>query len=265
VTGSRELRHLSQAFDDMAETLERSMGETKQALGTLHESRARLLALSRSLIGAQEAERHQLARELHDEIGQALTAVGLKLDALLDEDPNPEQREHITEASGVVKHAIDQVRDLSLDLRPSILDDLGLVAALRWYVRRQAEQTGLEIELDAQQLDTRPAPEVETACFRIVQEALTNVARHARARRVKVEVADKGGRVECVVRDDGQGFDVERAQEGARRGGTFGLNSMEERAELAGGTLQLSSTPGRGTEVRARLPLQPVAGVEAYA
>jgi len=256
-SGAFELVQLARNFDEMAEKLERSAGETKSIVDSLRESQVRLQALARALIGGQEGERHQLARELHDEIGQALTAVSLNIDALRGAKPGPDAARRIEETAAIVQHVLEQVRNMSLDLRPSILDDLGLVAALRWYVGRQTDKSGLEIELRARSLEERAPPEVETACFRIAQEALTNIARHAHARRVRVEVARRDSELELVVSDDGAGFDVARARERAHHGESFGLLGMEERATLLGGSLELTSAPGKGTRLEARFPIPP--------
>ena len=256
-SGAFELVQLARNFDEMAEKLERSAGETRGIVESLRESQVRLQALARALIDNQEGERHQIARELHDEIGQALTAVSMNVDALRQATPGPDAARRIEETAAIVQHVLEQVRNMSLDLRPSILDDLGLVAALRWYVARQAEKSDLEIDFRARSLEERLPAEVETACFRIAQEALTNIARHARARRVRVELARSNGELELGISDDGAGFDVVRARERARRGESFGLLGMEERAALLGGSLELTSNPGRGTRLEARIPIPP--------
>ncbi|OGK87989.1 MAG: hypothetical protein A2X52_13745 [Candidatus Rokubacteria bacterium GWC2_70_16] len=226
----------------------------------LQETGERLRALSRQLMGAQEAERRRLARELHDELGQALTAVKLTLQALPGPGASAGLGGRLDEAMGLVDRALSQVRDLSLDLRPSLLDDLGLASALRWYVTRQAERSGLAATVAADLGETRPGPDIETACFRVVQEAMTNAVRHAGARSVSVEVKGREGEIALVVRDDGAGFDVEAARSRATLGESLGLLGMEERVLLLGGTLDIESAPGQGTEVRARIPLGPPSG-----
>jgi PAS domain S-box-containing protein len=226
----------------------------KEAEERLRESSARLQALSRRLLEVQEAERRHLARELHDEIGQALTAINLNLSAA-GQAAGAAAQPLLAECRGVVAGAIRKVRDLSLVLRPPTLDLLGLEPALYWLVEQLGLRAAMDVEvvtdLDAERL---PAA-VETACFRVAQEALTNVARHARARQVWVEVRRRDGAVQLTIRDDGAGFDVAAVQRGAAQGGTFGLLGMQERAELLGGRLEVESAPGRGTTVRARLPV----------
>jgi signal transduction histidine kinase len=146
------------------------------------------------------------------------------------------------------------VRDLALDLRPSVLDDLGLPAALRWHVDRFARNAEVEAHVA---VDAMPelAPELEIACFRVAQEALTNVARHARARHVWLELRLVAEGLELCVRDDGIGFEAEPGRERAAAGVSVGLPGMQERVSLVGGELEVKSTAGQGTEVRARFPL----------
>ncbi len=252
--GANELTRLGVAFDEMADALERSLGDTNRALDVVRRSQDRLRILSRALLEGQEAERSQLARELHDEVGQALTAATLNLDALRAGENATDEK--VDEALDVVKRALNQVRDLSLDLHPSILDDLGLAAALRWYLGRQAERSGIEVSVDASRLDRRLPKPVETACFRICQEAVTNVIKHAHASRVAVSIGVEDGKVRMTVADDGRGFDVEEAHERTRRQPSLGLIGMEERATLLGGSLEVASRPGEGAEIRVSLPLQ---------
>jgi signal transduction histidine kinase len=215
----------------------------------------RLQALSRRLVEIQEGERGRLARELHDEIGQALTAVTMNLHVLRRASAKQILVARVDESLAIVGGALEQVRNLSLALRPSVLDDLGLVAALRWWIAREAARAGLQVDIQADWLPLRPSPEIETACFRIAQEAMTNVVRHARATRVRVALAGADGVLEVTVRDDGVGFDVPQIREHAPLGRSLGVLGMEERARLVGGHLEIESGPGRGTLVRARLPV----------
>jgi signal transduction histidine kinase len=163
----------------------------------------------------------------------------------------------LNESIGSIDRAVQQVRELSLDLRPSLLDDLGLVAALRWYVEREAQRAGLLAEVVSGPFDTRLPPELETACFRIVQEALTNVVRHAQARQVWIELRQRGAELHLMIRDDGAGFDVQAVWN--RRGPevNLGLQGMQERALILGVQLTINSALGHGTEVEARFHLTP--------
>jgi len=163
--------------------------------------------------------------------------------------------ERLDESVKLVEQAIAQVRSLSLELRPSILDDLGLVAALSWLLDRQAQRAGFAGDVRASMSDDRLPADIETSCFRLAQEALTNVVRHADARNVSVQVEEGEDEIELVVRDDGKGFDVAAARENAVRGKSLGLLSMEERASLAGGSLRIESREGHGATVRAFFPL----------
>src|SRR5438445_634588 len=203
-------------------------------------------ALSRKLIEAQEAERRAVARELHDDFGQVLTALKLNLQRRDRDD---------AETIALVDGAIARMRELAQDLRPPLLDEFGLEASLGWYVEREAKRAGLDFRLALATLARRPPIAVETTCFRIAQEALTNVVRHAQARLVEVELSAANGTLLLTVRDDGQGFDVAAARRRAALGGSQGLLSMQERVTLADGDLDIDSTPSRGTAIRARLPL----------
>jgi PAS domain S-box-containing protein len=234
----------------------RDITKRKQAEGNLKESRQRLQTLSRRLVKVQETERRHLARELHDEIGQSLIVAELNLQALLQLPGTDALAPRLQQSLDVVDHVLEQVRDLSLNLRPSMLDDLGLEPALRWCTERQAALAGLQAEVRADPLEQRLDPMIETECFRVAQEALTNVVKHAKARTVTVELTRSDEQLHLSVRDDGVGFDVARVREQAVRGASLGVLSMEERATLAGGGLQYHSTPGHGTEVHAWFPLK---------
>lgn len=233
----------------------RDITKRKQADQKLKESRQRLQLLSRRLVQVQETERRHIALELHDEIGQALTVAELNLQAVLQTTGN-EAQPRLKESLDAVERVLEQVHDLALNLRPSMLDDLGLESALVWLTNRQAELAGLKGEVHADALEQRLDPVIETECFRIAQEAMTNVVRHARAKSVKVELRKEDGLIHLRVRDDGVGFDVAAVREKAVRGASLGLLSMEERAELAGGGLELNSTPTHGTQVHAWFPLK---------
>jgi PAS domain S-box-containing protein len=231
--------------------------ERQKTEKALHDYAEQLRALSRQLLEVQEAERRHLARELHDEIGQTLTALKLNLEGIGRAWPGAAPAPPALEDSlAVVDQAISEVRNLSLDLRPALLDDLGLVPALRWYVERQAQRAGLTARLDAAVHERLP-PALETVCFRLVQEALTNVLRHAGARHVDVLLWREGAAVELTVRDDGAGFDVAEARRRAAHGASLGLLGMQERVQLLGGTIDVHSAPGHGTQIRAHFPAPP--------
>jgi len=234
----------------------RERGRRKQAEAQRREYSRKLEVLSRRLVAAQETERRNIARELHDEIGQALTAMQLNLQALV-QSPHPAAlTTRLNETLALAGRLLEQVQDISLELRPSMLDDLGLKPALAWLTGRQAELAGLKGEVRVADLPHRLEPVIETECYRVAQEALTNVVRHARAKTVAVELRAEDGRLHLRVRDDGAGFNVADAREKAVSGASLGLLSMEERAALAGGGLEFTSRRGKGTEVHAWFPLK---------
>jgi PAS domain S-box-containing protein len=215
--------------------------------------RARLQSLSRRLVEIQESERHAIARELHDEIGQALTGLSLVLEMATRASTNGIHA-NLAEAQSIVNQIMKQVRNLSLELRPAMLDDLGLMPALTWHMQRYMTQTGIQVDMKAKGLEgKRFPPAIETAAYRIVQEALTNVARYAHVKEVKVRVWSQDTALGLMVEDQGSGFDVDAALTSNRSSGLLG---MRERAILLGGQLVLESTPGQGTRITATLPLQ---------
>jgi PAS domain S-box-containing protein len=241
----------------LAEAIRRA--EAERAVREAHAGeralRRRLQAHSRLAMDAQEAERRRIARELHDEIGQALTGLKLTLENVHRVAPES-AAVHVSRARSVIDELLRRTQDLSLDLRPAMLDDLGLGPALSWLVERYTAQTGVEVVLVDRAPRGRLRPEVETAAYRIVQEALTNVARHAGVQRARVSCALVGDCLRVEVADDGSGFEV-GAVPIAR---TSGLAGMEERARSTGGRFRLESAPGSGTKVFAELALTDPAG-----
>ena len=227
--------------------------ERRRSEETVRQYAGHLGMLSRRLLHAQEAERRRLARELHDELGQVLTAVKISVEGLR-KHVQPPGLPRLEEGIEIINRAIQQVRDLSLDLRPSLLDDLGLAAALRWYADRQAQRGGFTVLTVTDGVPIRLPSELETACFRVVQEALTNVLRHAQARHVQIALNMVPGALHLTIQDDGIGFDSIAVEDQAGPGSHLGLLGMRERVHLAGGSLELVSQPNRGTTLRAWLP-----------
>lgn len=223
--------------------------DRKRAELALAASEARLQSLSRRLLEVQEHERRFLACELHDEVGQLLTGLGLQLE-MAARAPAGEVRARLAEAQGVVRDLTRHVRDLSLRLRPTMLDDLGLVPALVWLVDRVAASSGVQVALEHWGVDGGLPTDVATAAYRIVQEALTNVVRHAGVKEANVSVGCADGLLGIAISDHGAGFDPMSG--GARTGG---LSGMRERAELLGGEFAVTSALGRGTRVSVHLPL----------
>jgi signal transduction histidine kinase len=216
------------------------------------------------LVDAQESERRKISRELHDEVGQTLGALLVdfgRLSAALAAAP-PELREpalleQVERMKSVTERSVQSVRNLALLLRPSMLDDLGLVAALEWQGRETSRNSGTEVEVHAENVPDNLPDEYSVTIYRLVQEALTNAARHSGARNASVRVAREvtrdatrdRGRIVVEVRDDGRGFDPKHT-----RG--LGILGMEERVRRLGGRLTIDSQPGRGVTVRAELPLE---------
>jgi PAS domain S-box-containing protein len=229
--------------------------QTNDLVQQVQATSERLRALSRQLMEIQENERQHIARELHDEIGQSLTAVKINLETILRLPDKSAIDPHLHDSIAIVERVLQQVRAISLDLRPSMLDDLGLESALRWYVGRQAQRAGFAIEFSADLDDAELPPEIATTCFRIVQEALTNVVRYAQAQRVWVDVRRRGAILRLIVRDDGIGFDLQEAQAAAAHGASLGLVGMQERVLLVRGELRIESAPGRGVTIRVHFPI----------
>ncbi len=212
---------------------------------------------SQRLIQAQEAEREKIARELHDQIGQVLTAVRINLQSIQRSYGSDENIPRFDESIAIVDEALGSVRELSIELRPSLLDDLGLTAALRWYVDHYSQRTGITAEvLNGSKEDGRLPRELETACFRIAQEALTNVARHAQASSVSVQLQRSREKMWLTVIDDGVGFDIDDLRQNMQTASALGLRGMEERALAVGGFIKIDSGLGRGTRVHATFPLR---------
>jgi PAS domain S-box-containing protein len=217
---------------------------------TVRAGSERLKALSTRLVIAQEEERRRIAVELHDQLGQVLTAVKINLQSV-ERRLDAQARSDLSETITSVDQALERVRDLALDLRPSVLDDLGLAAALRWYAHRFTRDTGIEVHVSAD-ATRRLEPAIETGCFRVAQEALTNIMRHGQARHVWIDLDEDAGVTVLKIRDDGAGFDVVAARDRAVGGLSLGLLGMEERVSSLGGEFDVQSVPGQGTWLSAR-------------
>gem|GEM_PF-1971530 len=229
-----------------------------QLFGELETQREALRQVSLRLVNTQEAERRLISRELHDELGQALTALKINLDlarrAMPDEAP-PKLRRSVQEASSLAMQTLETARNMSLALHPTLLDDLGLVAALRWEIDRVEQLTGQTIQFETDLADIKLQPELEITIYRIVTEALTNIVRHAQASDIHIGLKLENQQLSLRVVDDGVGFDVEHWLNSPSERKSLGLISMRERAELLGGRLELTSRPGQGTTVAGTLPL----------
>lgn len=221
----------------------------------LRENMLQLQTLSRRVLVAQETERHRVAHELHDELGQSLTAIKINLQTR-GRFPHAANDDLDAENIRILDDALQQVRRLALGLRPSMLDDLGLGPALRWLGEQTAARLGIAVALNIPVLEPRLSPEMETACFRIVQEALTNITRHAGASHVAIDLQRDGASMVLSVQDDGCGFDLTEKRTRAVQGGSLGLLGMQERALLVGGQLDITSAPGKGSQLRLRCTLR---------
>ena len=242
-------------IDSLADSVS-SFLTRREAEESLRSTHAQLQTLSRQLMQVQERERKQLAHDLHDEIGQAVTAIKMNLQTMQRVADISAVQETLTDSLGILDKILQRVRDLSLDLRPSLLDDLGLVPAVRWYVERQAQRAGLVAEVAAEHVPQRLEPDLAVACFRIVQESITNILRHAKATTIHVDLRQTDQWLDLCVKDDGIGFSSRETLARAASRPSLGLLGMQERAQALGGTITIESLPGRGTEVRARIPLR---------
>jgi PAS domain S-box-containing protein len=213
-----------------------------------------LQVLSRRLFHIQEEERRHLARELHDEIGQTLTAAKINLKIIAPDVP-AKIKNRLNDSMQLLDRLLRQVRELSLDLRPPLLDELGLVPTLRWLVDQQAKRAGLRVTFTSNVNGLELDPDVQTNCFRVAQEAITNIVRHSGAKSVAVNLRHEGERLWLSVRDDGAGFDPAVLQQRPAQHSTLGLVSMKERALLVRGGFEIHSAPGQGTEIRAWFPV----------
>jgi two-component system sensor histidine kinase UhpB len=242
-------------FDGIIESM-RDVTERERSAKALEEYAGRLRALSARMAQVSEGERGRLARELHDRVGENLTALGINLSIVRSQMPAEALAavdSRLADSLALVESTTERIRDVMADLRPPVLDDYGLAAALRWYGEQFARRTGLAIQMDAREPEARAEPHIELALFRIAQEALTNVAKHARATRVHIELLEFAGAHRLVIADDGVGFDPLHAGTPSGTGG-WGLLTMAERAEAVGGRWSTVSAPGEGTRIIVEVP-----------
>ena len=232
--------------------------QTRNRYHELAHSRSELERLSSRLVDAQEEERRSISRELHDEVGQSLGALLVDLGRLSTNLPSDSSqiRERIDHMKSLTERTVSTVRDIALLLRPSMLDDLGLVAALEWQGREVSRRSSMEVAVESSNVSDDLPDEYKICVYRLVQEALNNAVRHSQARNAKVRVTGGASGIEIEVSDDGRGFDPQRT-----RG--LGILGMEERVKRLGGSLAVKSSPGQGTVVRAELPLPVHAGTSA--
>jgi signal transduction histidine kinase len=269
-TGEDEIGRLAEALEKMRQSLARLIGEVAAANALLEQRvvertgqladvnsqlRDREAALARlyeKVVSAQEDERKRIARELHDDTSQSLAALVMAIDgaeAAIRSGLTP----RLEEAKALAVRTIEEVHRMILDLRPSVLDDLGLQSAIRWYAERHLGARGISVRCEFDAEDRRYPAAFETALFRVCQEAMSNIARHAQAETVLVQLSESGGVIRIEIEDDGRGFEPSRVSHAERR--HFGLMGIEERVEILGGKVQIESAPGKGTRITLEVPL----------
>jgi PAS domain S-box-containing protein len=229
--------------------------DRKRAEHALQEAASQLEALSRRLVALQEFERKELARELHDRIGQSLTALNINLKILattLPQQASDQLRARLADSEALVESTTAAIRNVMSELRPPMLDDQGLVAALDWYAQQFSARTGISVAVRDLQSAERPMPEMEIALFRVAQEALNNVVKHARASRVEITLGRVRSEYVMTVEDDGVGFDA--AEDSAARQAGLGMVTMRERTQALGGILEVRAGRGDGTRLTVRVP-----------
>lgn len=220
-------------------------------------------AVAAQILRAQEEERKRIARELHDETSQSLTTMVVNLDVI--EKQLPDQADELANrvrlTKEIAQRTLDETRRLMFDLRPSVLDDLGLVPALRWFINQRVVPRGLKVDFQATGVDSRLSDDLETALFRIVQEAMTNAVKHARANHLTVTMTREEGQITVEIQDNGVGFHPVHVVSKNDKDRGLGLFGMRERAALVGGAVQIDSAPGRGTTVTVSVPDRAKGGV----
>ncbi len=246
--GDPQLKRFAQALNTM---LERLAAHTN----TIETNRAQLRRLSAQVLGAQEDERKRIARELHDDTSGALARVLLNIE--MCEDTLPEDcadvREKMRGTRILAEQTLENVRKMIFGLRPTLLDDLGLAAAVRWYAKNNLEPIGVQVQFEASSHQERADAQIETALFRIAQEAINNIVRHAQAKHARVQLTREPSRWALRVQDDGCGFDVAAVQLAPDH--RWGLFGVQERVQLLGGTFRLESSIGQGTTLRVEIPV----------
>jgi two-component system sensor histidine kinase UhpB len=251
---------LTQAFNDMGQNIQSEEARTRVLSADVRRHAARQRELLKRLIRAQEEERQRLAHDLHDDLGQDLAGLAVGIAGAERLIANSPERVgiYLRQIRGQISEMTDRAYDMILNLRPSALDDLGLVAALRAHAERVLGGAGIKFEIEERYLARRLPSEIETALFRAIQEALSNVVRHAGASRVRVSLSTRDGRFEGEVDDDGRGFDPETISADGSSPRGLGLLGMQERVALCGGMLEFFSRPGAGTRIRIQIPLPEV-------
>jgi signal transduction histidine kinase len=274
--GSDEIGQLGRSFDTMRVELNKSLEEIQgwnRELEAKIEERTRQLQASykeierkeaargqllKKVLSVQEEERRRVARELHDETTQAILGLVMRLEAAaaIPDGEAGKIKKMLNDIKGLAVNTLDSVHKVIFDLRPSVLDDLGLLSAVRWYVQNRLSDTGVKARVEVTGDERELPPQVEIALFRVAQEAVINIAKHADARNVLVHVEFKDGSIAIEIEDDGIGFDASAAGVQSGDGQGFGLLGMQERIALLGGTFEIESSPASGTHIRVEVPLE---------
>lgn len=241
----------------IAEQVAELRAENGRLMGRMSAGETRFRQVARGILRTQEAERGRISRELHDGLGQSLTALKMQLEMLAQsaEATGAPLAASLRDVVALADQSLQEVRQAAHLLRPQILDELGLVPTLRWLARAMRQRTGLMAELEVEETEERLPFEIETLVFRFVQEALTNAAKHAGTEKARVFLRAGEGRVRCTVEDEGRGFDGALALRGAEEDRGFGLRGLRDRVQLFGGRLTVDSQPGAGTRLAVDVPL----------
>jgi signal transduction histidine kinase len=263
ITRLRALRHRNAVLERLQQQREHALVQAERSQRELEEAYAGLRQLTDRLESAKEEERRHISRELHDEFGQTLTAAKINLQMLRRVTPDAAVAQRLEDSIGMIDRMIRQARNIALGLRPPLLDEAGLVAALDHHLKSLAGASGVRIDLDVHGGGAYIPPALNTTVFRLVQEAVNNALRHAQAATIRVRLRADADSLSLVVEDDGVGFDHETVAQRAKRGEHLGLLGMTERARSAGGTIRLDSRPGSGSRVEVRIPFESDVEIES--
>jgi signal transduction histidine kinase len=254
LTRLRSLRLRNAVLEQLQQQREQAFAQAERSQRELEEAYAGLRQLTDRLESAKEEERSHISRELHDEFGQTLTAAKLNLQMLRSVTADSAVAQRLEDSVTMIDGMIRQARNIALGLRPPLLDEAGLVAALDHHLEALAGRSGVRIEFDAANGGARIPPEMNVTVFRLVQEAVNNALRHAQASNIRVTLSEDANALQLVVEDDGIGFDREAVAQRTKRGEHLGLLGMTERVRSAGGELLLDSRPGSGSRIEVRIP-----------
>ncbi|OGO27612.1 MAG: hypothetical protein A2Z16_11760 [Chloroflexi bacterium RBG_16_54_18] len=256
--GSDQIGQLVATFNEMGKRIQSEEIKNHELSNDLRRQVTQRQDLLKRLITAQEEERRRVARNLHDDLGQELAGVAVSIEVIerMLADHPEQARAQLQQTRALISKTTNRAYSLIMALRPSALDDLGLATALRAHAERTLKDTGIQFELNAQELSRRMPPEIEIALFRTFQEALSNIIRHSGAQKVCVSLSERNGSFEGEVADDGQGFDRFKIQTNGQDPRGLGLLGMQERIAQCGGTLEILSRPGAGTRLKIQIPLE---------